>query len=145
VRTVGVKLMADVSQYVSGMQRAKASTLDFKGNLDKAAQAGNLDKVADRATVAGLAIGGIAAYAIKANADFDKAMSAVSAATHASAGDIAQLRAAALQAGKDTQYSATQAADGVTELAKAGVSTANILGGGVKGAEPGCRRPARRR
>jgi TP901 family phage tail tape measure protein len=45
-----------------------------------------------------------------------------------------QLRQAALAAGKDTQYSATQAAQGVTQLSKAGVSTANILGGGLKGA-----------
>jgi TP901 family phage tail tape measure protein len=61
-------------------------------------------------------------------------MSAVSAATHAPAPRCAKLRAAALQAGKDTQYSATQAADGITQLSKAGVSTANILGGGLKGA-----------
>jgi TP901 family phage tail tape measure protein len=61
-------------------------------------------------------------------------MSAVSAATHASSKDIESLRKAALQAGKDTQYSATQAADGITELSKAGVSTADILNGGLRGA-----------
>jgi TP901 family phage tail tape measure protein len=67
-------------------------------------------------------------------ADFDKSMSAVAAATHAPKDQIDQLRAAAIQAGKDTQYSATEAADGITELSKAGVSTASILNGGLKGA-----------
>jgi TP901 family phage tail tape measure protein len=134
VRTVGVKLMADVSGYVSGLQRAKTATADFKGQLDNAAKKGNLDAVADRATGVGLALVGMAGYAIKSAADFDKAMSSVSAATHASSGDIEKLRQAALQAGKDTSFSATEAADGITELSKAGVSTADVLGGGLKGA-----------
>jgi TP901 family phage tail tape measure protein len=134
LRTVGVKLTADVSQYMSGLKRAGAATKDFAGQLDKSTKAGHLDKVADSAGVAGIALAGMAGYAIKAAADFDKAMSGVSAATHASAKDIAALRAAALQAGKDTQYSATQAAEGITELSKAGVSTADVLNGGLKGA-----------
>jgi TP901 family phage tail tape measure protein len=44
------------------------------------------------------------------------------------------LRKAALQAGKDTAYSATEAGKGIEELSKAGISTADILGGGLKGA-----------
>lgn len=134
MRTVGVKLTADVSGYVSGMQRAKTATTGFKGELDQAAKKGNLDQVANQAAGVGLALVGMAGYAIKSAADFDKSMSAVSAATHASTGDMGLLRAAALQAGKDTMYSATQAADGITELSKAGISTADVLGGGLKGA-----------
>jgi TP901 family phage tail tape measure protein len=134
LRTVGVKLTADISQYTSALARAGAATKDFTGKLDQSAKAGKLDKVADTAGVAGIALAGMAGYAIKAAADFDKAMSGVQAATHASAKDIGALRQAALQAGKDTQYSATQAAQGITELSKAGVSTADVLGGGLKGA-----------
>jgi TP901 family phage tail tape measure protein len=134
LRTVGVRLTADVSQYMSNLKRAGAATKDFTGGMDKAAKAGNLDAVADRAGVAGLALAGMAGYAIKSAADFDKAMSGVKAATHAGTQDIAALRQAALQAGKDTTYSATEAAGAVTELSKAGVSTADVLGGGLKGA-----------
>jgi TP901 family phage tail tape measure protein len=134
LRTIGVKLTADVSQYMSSLARAGAATKDFAGKLDQSAKGGHLDKVADSAGVAGIALAGMAGYAIKAAADFDKAMSGVSAATHASAKDISALRQAALQAGKDTQYSATQAAEGITELSKAGVSTADVLNGGLKGA-----------
>ncbi|WP_127501950.1 phage tail tape measure protein [Actinoplanes solisilvae] len=134
MRTVGVKLLADVSAYVSGIKRAGMATKDFVGELDKAAQAGQLDAVADRAGMAGLAIAGIAGYAVKANADFEKAMSGVQAATHASAGEIDALKQAALEAGKSTSYSATEAAGAITELSKAGVATADVLGGGLSGA-----------
>ncbi|WP_030443154.1 phage tail tape measure protein [Actinoplanes subtropicus] len=90
--------------------------------------------MADAAGVAGIGLAGLAAGVVKMRMDFDKSMSAVQAATHAGAADIDKLRQAALQAGKDTSFSATQAADGITELAKAGVSTADVLGGGLKGA-----------
>jgi TP901 family phage tail tape measure protein len=66
--------------------------------------------------------------------EFDSAMSRVQAATQASAGGMGRLREAAISLGADTQYSATEAAAGITELAKAGVSTADILNGGLKGA-----------
>jgi TP901 family phage tail tape measure protein len=134
LRTVGVRLTAEIGEYQSKLRAAAQTTRDFKGELDKASKKGNLDKVADQAAIVGTGLLGMAAVAVKSAADFDKAMSAVSAATHAPKAEMDQLRAAALQAGKDTMYSATQAADGVTELAKAGVSTANILGGGLKGA-----------
>lgn len=88
--------------------------------------------------VGAIALGaGIAAavgVAVKSFADFDKQMSSVRAATQASSGDMDLLRAAALKAGKDTQYSAVEAAQGITELAKAGVSTKDILAGGLTGA-----------
>jgi TP901 family phage tail tape measure protein len=134
LRTVGVRLTADVSSYMSNMKRAGTATKDFTGEMTKAAKGGQLDHVADRAGVAGLSLVGLAGYAVKSAADFEKSMSAVSAATHASAKDIDSLRQAALQAGKDTQYSATGAADAITELSKAGVATADILNGGLRGA-----------
>lgn len=72
--------------------------------------------------------------AIKSYAEFDKAMSEVKAATHASAGDMELLREAAIRAGADTSYSAKEAADAITELSKASVSTKDILSGGLAGA-----------
>ena len=134
LRTVGVRLQADVSAYMSGLKRAQMATTDFVGQLDASAKAGNLDAVADRAGIAGLALAGTAAAVVKLRMDFDKSMSAVSAATHASAADLKQLEAAAIEAGKNTTYSATEAANAITELSKAGVSTADVLGGGLDGA-----------
>ena len=134
-RTVSVRLLADVAQFTAAVGgKAVGAVKQLGGELDKAAQAGKLDKTTAMAAGLGLGLAGAATAAVKMAMDFDKSMSAVSAATHASAGDLSQLRQAAIQAGKDTQYSATGAADAITELAKAGVSTSNILGGGLKGA-----------
>ena len=79
---------------------------------------------------AGVGVG----LAIKSYMDFDKSMSEVRAATHASAGDMELLRTAAIKAGADTSFSATEAANAITELSKAGVSTKDILSGGLSGA-----------
>ena len=66
-------------------------------------------------------------------ARFDQAMSNVQAATHETAGNMELLRKAAIKAGADTKYSATEAAGAIEDLAKAGVSTKDILGGGLSG------------
>jgi TP901 family phage tail tape measure protein len=134
VRTVSVKLMADASDFNRKMRGAGAEIKTLRGELDNAARAGRLDSLTDAATGLGLGLVGAAGAAVKFSMDFEKQMSAVKAATHGSATEIDQLRRAALEAGADTQFSATQAAKGVEELSKAGVKTADILGGGLKGA-----------
>ena len=134
LRTVGVRLQAEVAGYVNSLKAAKASTKDFVGELDRAAKKGKLDAVADTAGKMGIALAAGFGIAVAAGARFDKQMSAVSAATHASAADLELLRKAALEAGKDTAFSATEAAQGITELSKAGIKTSDILRGGLAGA-----------
>lgn len=133
-RTVSVKLMADASQYKRELLGAAKSTREFSGGMEKAARAGKLDMVTQQAAGLGLGLVGVAGAVTKMAMDFDKQMSAVQAATHASGKEMDRLRQAALDAGADTKFSATEAAKGVEELAKAGVSSADILGGGLKGA-----------
>jgi TP901 family phage tail tape measure protein len=134
VRTVSVKLLADIGGYTSNMRKAATETRSLSKEIDKAAQGGRLDEVTNMATGLGVGLLGAAAVAVKFSMDFEKQMSGVKAATHASASEIDKLREASLKAGKDTSFSATEAAKGVEELAKAGVSTSDILGGGLKGA-----------
>lgn len=134
LRTVGVKLQADVAGYMASMRQAGTATRGLVGEMDRAAKAGHLDAVASQAAGMGVGLIGAAGMAVKFAADFDKQMSSVSAATNASAADMERMRAAALQAGADTKYSATEAAQGIEELAKAGVSTSAILSGGLSGA-----------
>lgn len=117
-RTVVVRLRADVNQYTRGMTDASNRTSKLAGAGAKVGTA----------MLAGFAVAAAAA------ARFDKAMSNVRAVTNANSKDMAKLRAAAMEAGKSTQYSATQAADAEAELARAGVSVANITGGALKGA-----------
>lgn len=61
-------------------------------------------------------------------------MAEVRASTHETAGNMDLLREAAINAGADTSFSAKEAAQGIDELAKAGVSTKDILSGGLTGA-----------
>lgn len=116
-RTVTVRLRADISQYTRGLRQAADNTSRLAG-------AG--------ATVGTALLTGFAVAAASA-AKFDKALSNVRAVTGASAKEMQQLRAAALDAGKTTAFSATQAADAEAELARAGVSVADITGGALKG------------
>lgn len=84
----------------------------------------------------GAGLGLVAAFGIaeKATSDFDKSMSGVGAVAHATAPEMEQLRTAALNAGRDTAFSAKEAADAEGELVKAGVSVKDVLSGGLTGA-----------
>ncbi len=62
-------------------------------------------------------------------ASFEKQMNAVQAATGATDAEIATLSTTALRLGQDTQYSATEAGGAIEELAKLGVSVADINNG----------------
>ena len=135
-RSLSVKLRADVSGYLAAMKSAGSATRDFSTAAGANAKAHKADweRVGQSVTIAGLAIAAGVGLAVKKFMDFDAAMSAASAATRATSRDLGLLREAALKAGADTQYSATEAAQAITELGKAGVSTADILGGGLTGA-----------
>lgn len=92
------------------------------------------DTAGTAATGFGLVAVAAVGLAVSKYAQFEKAMSRVQAATHESSSNMDLLREAALQAGADTAFSAEEAAGAIEELAKAGVSTADILGGGLDGA-----------
>lgn len=72
--------------------------------------------------------------ALKTSADFEKGISNIKAVTGASGEEIKKLRDLSIQTGKDTAFSASEAAKGIEELAKAGLTTEQILDGGLKGA-----------
>jgi len=116
-RTVTVRLRADISSYTRGMRTAARSTSQLAG----------AGAAIGTAMVAGFAVAAASA------AKFDKSLSNVRAVTGASSAEMAKLRSAALEAGKTTSYTATEAADAEAELARAGVSVANITGGALKG------------
>jgi TP901 family phage tail tape measure protein len=93
-----------------------------------------MTKVGTASVVMGGAIAVGIGVAVKSFMEFDKEMSAVGAAASAHGKDLDALRSAALLAGKDTKFSATEAAQGEEELAKAGVGVTDIINGGLRGA-----------
>ena len=68
---------------------------------------------------------GIQAFgsAVKSAADFEAAMSRVEAATGASGKELQALQKAASDAGANTQFTASQAANALENLAKAGLNS----------------------
>lgn len=131
-RTVSVRLNAQVAGYIAQMQAAGRATAQV--GTQGAGVAKDLGLISPKLMGIGAAAGLMAVTAVKKFADFDAAMSGVQAATKESAEGMAQLRDAAEEAGASTVYNAKESADAITNLAKAGVSTADILSGGLDGA-----------
>jgi len=143
VRTVKVTLEANTTGFVAGMATARKSLGEFGAEMDVLAvkHSGSFSKLTNVAAGVGVALVGAFALAERAAYGFDKQMSAVdSVLDHSnmtakqSAAQLTALREAAIQAGRDTAFTATQAAQAEEELAKAGISAADILGGALKGA-----------
>lgn len=133
-RSVTMRFRAEISDYVNKTRQMGRETAAFSGQLAKAAKAGKLEEISRGAAVAGGALTLAFGVAVKSAADFEQAMSRVDAATHASSAAMGQLREAAIQAGADTAFSASEAAQAEEALAKAGVSVRDIINGGLAGA-----------
>ena len=87
------------------------------------------DKVGGTMQKAGAAIGAGIGLAIKSAADFEQKMSAIKAVSGASGQEMEQLGQKAMQLGKDTSFSASEAASAIEELVKAGVSVPDVMNG----------------
>jgi TP901 family phage tail tape measure protein len=138
-RQVKVKLIAEAANYIKGMEEAAKKTRETGTESEKAAQKLQSTSQAMNAVgVGAVAIGALAAtgvaLAVSKFAEFDQAMSEVQASTHETEANMGLLRQAAIDAGASTVFSATEAANAINELAKAGVSTADIMGGALSGA-----------
>lgn len=121
----------------TGNSQTQISALgDSLDTLDKhTALSGGSAQIAGAAFAGlGAAIGAGFGLALNDAANFEQRMSAVQAVTGATGTAFADLNAKALQLGKDTQYSATEAASAIEELAKAGVSVTDILNGAASAA-----------
>ncbi len=71
----------------------------------------------------------VGALGLKTAADFGKGMSSVKAITGATGDELLQLKEKALQLGESTAFSASGVTEAMTEMAKAGWSTKDILSG----------------
>ena len=135
-RSISIALEARVQGFVAGMRTAQQAASDFASRT--ATFARENEEHFDRVGKASAILGGVLlagfGLAVKSFMEFDSAMSEVQASTHETAGNMDLLREAAINAGADTAFSAAEAAKGIDELAKAGVSTKDILGGGLAGA-----------
>ena len=131
-----VRISADTSNYTAKMRAASKSATEFGSALERPMTAG--EKFEAGFVKVGAMVGAVSAAigvaAVKSFADFDAAMSEVGANVDTTGSQLTMLREAALEAGKSTIYSATESAQAINELGKAGMSVTDILSGGLTGA-----------
>lgn len=117
------------SKVIEGLGQKLGGGLGAAGKVAGVALAGVATAGAGLAAVIGASVG--------AAADFEAAMSGVGAVAGATGDQMAQLSATALQLGQDSSLAgigATDAAKAMAELAAAGVSVDDIIGGAARGA-----------
>lgn len=137
-RSISYDFKANFSQFKAELASAKQSVSDFGDQLVAEQDVADslteqLDVVAETAAKIGVTAGAGFAIAVTAAANFEESMSHVEAATGETAAAMDDLRQAALDAGASTVFSATEAASAIENLAKAGVSTKDILDGALAG------------
>lgn len=131
-KNIVIRLMADTASYEAAMTRAGSTAKTVASGMENNGRKSAL--IASGMTAAGLAVAAFGVAAVKMAADFDQQMSTVQANTGATSAQMDQLRAAAIEAGASTVYSASDSADAINDLGKAGMSVTDILTGGLSGA-----------
>lgn len=117
-----------------GDESEKAEKKQKQQKVTTEQQAAAAKELSTALLLAGTAAAAMVTLAVAKNTEFDSAMSNVRAATMATATEQRALGEAALDAGADTAYSASEAAAAQEELAKAGQSVSQIIGGSLNGA-----------
>ena len=134
----GASLGSASGEIVLNVDRAQANVKQLQGTINQfGASAGDsLNRVATGLGLLAAArgIGGLFTGAVGDAADFESQISAIGAVTGETGTQLDALRDKALQLGKDTAFSASEAAGALEELAKAGVSVEDILNGAADGA-----------
>lgn len=108
--TVGVK--DEVSGKLGSMRNALSSPMGMLG-----------------VGMATMGIGSLVADSANKAMDFSAEISNIKALTQLPQDQVDRIRAKAMQLGKDTQFSTLQAAQGMTELLKAGIGVEDVMGG----------------
>lgn len=126
-KNIVIRLMADTASYEAAMTRAGSTARSVASGMENTGRKSAL-------IASGLTAAAFGVASIKMAADFDQQMSTVQANTGATSAQMDQLRAAAIEAGASTVYSASDSADAINDLGKAGMSVTDILTGGLTGA-----------
>lgn len=90
---------------------------------------GKIESVGKSLLPVSTAVTGIGVAGLKVATDFEKAMSGVQAITGATGADFERLREVAIDLGATTAFSSGEVAEAMTEMAKAGWSTTQIIEG----------------
>ncbi|MFL0197272.1 phage tail tape measure protein [Clostridium sp. WILCCON 0269] len=131
--TVVAFMELDTSRFTGGLSSAGEQMKQFMNSNNSAetriqSLSGAMQGVGSVATTAvTLPLVGIGTAAVKTSMDFGAQMSKVQAISGATGNEFNKLREQAIQLGADTNFSATEAAEGQENLASAGFKTNEIL------------------
>ena len=140
---VVVQFRADASKAVRETQKLVRSLKDVDKNASTASKGidgfGKVAKFGMAAAGAGVAavgvgIVGLGTKMVMLAANFEESQNILQAALGATADEMEKLSDLAKEMGKQTVFSAQDASDAMIALAKAGLTTADIMGGGVQAA-----------
>lgn len=120
VRRIERSSVKSLQRLQRSMDRADRAGRVFTGTMAKVGVAGG---------VAAVAVGAGAANVARAGAEFEQAITNVGAVSLKSRDQIADLEAKALDLGATTKFTATEVANGMELMAKAGFENADILSG----------------
>ena len=126
----------DISGFLTGLRTAQSEAKTASGNIVTTMSNG-LKSAGSKMTSAGKTltatvttpIVGTGVAVIKMSSDFESAMSRVKAISGTSGKEFDSLRDKAKELGETTVFSATEVADGMTEMAKAGWNSQQIMAG----------------
>ncbi|WP_052759482.1 phage tail tape measure protein [Paenibacillus sp. DMB20] len=130
-----------VSRELNGVERASKGAYRAMNSLGSKAK--NVFRNLGAGLGKGALFGGIAALGTAAYVggkslgkamDFEAQMSTIAALTGATNAEMAKMQALALQMGANTKYNALEAAQGIEELLKAGLTPATVQAGGLEAA-----------
>lgn len=129
-RTVVVDLIVRTGQWSAGFRQAAGDMSSATTNAETKVRA-----LQQQVGLLGVGLTAFSALAVKKWADFDQALARTAATGEDAKNALGDLRAGALS-DDVTQlgYSATEAAESIYELTKAGVSAADVVGGAMAGA-----------
>lgn len=121
--TAFVDVKADLRSLDKGFKKAEKDTGLFSKNMQK-----RMKTVGLALTGVGVAAGAMFGKAIKTTASFEQSMANVQSVAGASAKELQTLTTYAREMGRESVFSASQAADAMYFLASAGMDTNQIMG-----------------
>lgn len=128
-------LELDTSRFSNGLASAGADLRNFVDSGDVQSLGSAMNSIGSDLTMGvTLPISGAGAAIVSVAADYEQQLSKIKAVSGGTAEEMKQLDDLALKMGKDTSFSAKEAAQGIEELSKAGLTNEQILNGGLKGA-----------
>jgi TP901 family phage tail tape measure protein len=127
-------LGTDITISIIGQDMASPAFAAAGRGLDDLEKKAGIVGSAFNVAMASIAAGGVAVAggltaAITSAAGFEKQISAIAAVSGATSAQLDGIRQTALQLGKDTSFSASEAAAGMEEMIKAGISLGNVMAG----------------